>query len=660
VQLIKRLTNQTHNLQVMAVNSLREFLSYGRDSDAADSERMLAQKREKDRILRRIMSESSRMVGAGFRQAYQHTVEAREREILLMQRQRGIMRRILDSNTRVMAQGYNKLLEASKANKAHLQHRMRSLIKSLQDKDLGFVITAYNSLKQRSRMLSGEGMGLASMKKVQLIKRLTNQSHNQQVMAVNSLVQFLVHEKDADEMRKAEYERQQREKDRILRRIMDSNLRMAGLGFRQAYDWMLAQREQELTLITKQRGIINRILHSTVRLMGFAYNALIAEAKNRKESLRNRMKYLIKSLTDKDAGYMIAAYNGLKQRCRMLDGEGMGVSTMKKIQLVKRLTNQSHNLQVMAVNSLQALLRVGREQDELTRLEYVRQQIEKTRILKRIMDTNLRMAGLGFRQSYQCMISGRETERTLLYKQRGIMRRILDSNIRVMAQGYNKLIEASKANKAHLRLRMSSIIKSLTDKDLALKTAAYNTFKQRYRQLNGEGMGTATMKKVQLVKRLTNQSHNQQVMAVNSLIQFLAHEKNLDVQRQQEKLRQQAEKSRILKRIMDSNLRMSGIAYRQAYQYMEATRERERVLINRQQGIMRRILDSNTRVMAQGYNKLLEASKANKAQVGHRMRSLIKSLKDKELGSIQWAEGEGQNAGWRRDGRRYYEESWVG
>jgi hypothetical protein len=346
-------------------------------------------------------------------------------------------------------------------------------------------------------MLSGEGMGLAAMKKVQLIKRLTNQSHNQQVMAVNSLVQFLAHEKDLDQLRIAEYERQQREKDRILRRIMDSNLRMCGLGFRQGYDWMLAQREQELALITKQRGIMNRMLHSTVRLMGFAYNALIAEAKNRKECLRNRMKYLIKSLTDKDAGYMIAAYNGMKQRCRMLSGEGMGVSTMKKIQLVKRLTNQSHNLQVMAVNSLQEFLRLSREQDALTRLEYQRQKIEKTRILKRIMDTNLRMAGLGFRQSYQCMISARETERTVLYKQRGIMRRILDSNTRVMAQGYNKLIEASKARKGHLRVRMSSILKSLTDKDLAFKMAAYNSLKQRCRTLHGEGMGTATTKKVQ-------------------------------------------------------------------------------------------------------------------------------------------------------------------
>jgi sugar-specific transcriptional regulator TrmB len=145
VQLIKRITNQSHNQQVMAVNSLREFLTHERDQDEKRKQEYQRQQAEKSRILRRIMDSNIRMCGIGFRQAHQYTVDAREKEILLMQRQRGIMRRILDSNTRILAQGYNKLLEASKANKAHLQHRMRTLIKSLKDKDLGFVITAYNS-----------------------------------------------------------------------------------------------------------------------------------------------------------------------------------------------------------------------------------------------------------------------------------------------------------------------------------------------------------------------------------------------------------------------------------------------------------------------------------------------------------------------------------
>jgi hypothetical protein len=145
VGLVKRLMNKGHNMQIMAVNGIKEFLRVERLLDEAEVERMLATRKEKEKILRRIMDSNIRMCGIGFRQAHQYTVDAREKEILLMQRQRGIMRRILDSNTRILAQGYNKLLEASKANKAHLQHRMRTLIKSLKDKDLGFVITAYNS-----------------------------------------------------------------------------------------------------------------------------------------------------------------------------------------------------------------------------------------------------------------------------------------------------------------------------------------------------------------------------------------------------------------------------------------------------------------------------------------------------------------------------------
>jgi hypothetical protein len=72
------------------------------------------------------------------------------------------MRRILDSNIRVMAQGYNKLVEEAKGRKVHLQNKMKNLIKSLTEKDLGYVMVAYHGLKQRARMLDGEGMGSAS------------------------------------------------------------------------------------------------------------------------------------------------------------------------------------------------------------------------------------------------------------------------------------------------------------------------------------------------------------------------------------------------------------------------------------------------------------------------------------------------------------------
>merc|ERR1711975_10772 len=160
-----------------------------------------------------------------------------------------------------------------------------------------------------------------------------------------------------------------------------------------------------------------------------------------------QLRFVIKALTDKDASYTLMAFNGLKQRALMLAGVGMGDAEMKKVQLIKRLTNQGYNLQVMAANGLKEFLESERDREERERLEYERQQKEKDRILRRIMDGNVRMMGTGFRQSFQWMEADREKERALMAKQRGIMRRIVDSNVRLMSAGYNKLLEEAKLRK---------------------------------------------------------------------------------------------------------------------------------------------------------------------------------------------------------------------
>merc|ERR1712146_622711 len=260
-------------------------------------------------------------------------------------KQRGIMRRMVDSNTRLMSAGYNKLLEEWKARNNNLKDKLKFVVKTLTDKDASFTLMAYNGMKTRALMLSGVGLGDAGMKKVQLIKRLTNQGHNMQCMAVNSLLEFLKSEREREERERLEYERQQKEKDRILRRIMDQNLRFAGMAFRQGYQHMESKREKERMLMYKQRGIMRRIVDSNTRLMSAGYNKLLEEWKARSNMLKDKLKFVIKPLTDKDAAYTLAGYNGLKQRALMLNGVGMGDAEMKKIQLIKRLTNQGYNLQ---------------------------------------------------------------------------------------------------------------------------------------------------------------------------------------------------------------------------------------------------------------------------------------------------------------------------
>merc|ERR1711981_856318 len=398
------------------------------------------------------------------------------------------MRRIVDSNTRLMSAGWNKLLEEWKARNGMLKDKLKFVIKALTDKDAMFTMMAYNAMKQRMLMLNGVGLGDAEMKKVQLIKRLTNQGHNLQVMGVNAVREYLTSEREAEERAREEFERQQKEKDRILRRIMNVNLRFMGTGFRQALQWTVHDREAEIALMAKQRGIMRRIVDSNVRLMSAGWNKLLESWKARNGMLKEKLRFVIKTLTDKDAAFTLMAYNQMKQRMNMLNGVGLGDAEMKKVQLIKRLTNQGHNLQVMGVNSIREYLTSERDREEREREEYERQQKEKDRILRRIMNSNVRMMGTGFRQALQWTVAARERERLLMLKQRGIMRRIVDKNARMISAAYNKMMEEYKTNQNALKEKLRFVIKSLTDKDAQFMLMAYNGLMQRAMMLNGVGM----------------------------------------------------------------------------------------------------------------------------------------------------------------------------
>merc|ERR1712007_350493 len=347
--------------------------------------------------------------------------------------------------------GYNKLIEEWKAKQGALKEKLKFVIAALTDKDKQFTMMAYNAMKQRMLMLNGVGMGDAEMKKCQLIKRLTNQGHNFQVMGINCIREYLSSERDREEQERLEFERQQKEKDRILRRIMNGNLRMMGTGFRQALQWTVFARDAERALIAKQRGIMRRIVDSNVRLMSAGWNKLLEEWKARNGMLKDKLKFVLKALTDKEANYILMAYNQMKQRMLMLNGVGLGDSEMKKVQLIKRLTNQGYNLQVMAVNAIKEWLASEYDREERERLEFERQQKEKDRILRRIMNQNVRFMGMGFRQAFQWMEADRAAEIARMAKQRGIMRRIVDSNVRLMSAGWNKLLEEWKAKNGALK-----------------------------------------------------------------------------------------------------------------------------------------------------------------------------------------------------------------
>merc|ERR1719469_682808 len=273
-----------------------------------------------------------------------------------------------------------------------------------------FILMAYNGLQQRAAMLNGVGMNNTEQLKIQLIKRLTNSGYNMQVMGVNCIREFLKDARIEEENARLEAERQMKEKSRILKRIMDANVRFMGIGFRQALQWTVADREAEIARAKKMRGIMNRMVDANVRLMGMGYNKLLEEWKARQAEMREKLKFVIRSLTDQQAKYMLMAYNGLIQRAAMLNGAGMSNTEMLKIQLIKRLTNKGYNMQVCGINCIREFLKDARIEEENARLEAERQMKEKERILRRIMNSNLRFAGMAFRQALQWTVADREAE----------------------------------------------------------------------------------------------------------------------------------------------------------------------------------------------------------------------------------------------------------
>merc|ERR1711957_658245 len=128
---------------------------------------------------------------------------------------------------------------------------------------------------------------------------------NLQVMGVNAVKEFLSSERDREEAERAEFERQQKEKDRILRRIMDTNVRFMGMGFRRSLQWTVAAREAEIALFAKQRGIMRRICDGSVRLMSAGWNKLLEAHKARSGMLKEKLRFVIKALTDKDAMFIL-------------------------------------------------------------------------------------------------------------------------------------------------------------------------------------------------------------------------------------------------------------------------------------------------------------------------------------------------------------------
>jgi hypothetical protein len=277
-------------------------------------------------------------------------------------------------------------------------------------------------------------------------------------MAVNSLRGFLVMEREREDHDRKEFMRDMEERDKVLKRIMDSNLRRMAFGFRGARVWTAAQREQEINRAAKQRAICKRIVSSNTRLLSMGFNKLVAEYKARRNYLQDKFRFIIQCLRSADAKYTLQAYNGLLARARMLNNVGTTRAELHRAKLVRRLVNKSYDWQCQAWNQLMAFHKHLNNKD-------AQEYKVMSKLLKRLMDAHLRKQGQGLRILRFNSKQAWQRDQNLLQRQKGILSRIIDSNARIMGMGFNKLIEAYKVRRVYLGDKLKFVVRSLKDAD---------------------------------------------------------------------------------------------------------------------------------------------------------------------------------------------------
>lgn len=150
VNFLKKLTDKGYAIMGLALNKFKDFYRYEKFQDKITNDLGQDMRAKKIRILKRIFNGNLKITAISLRQMRQYNNSAKRQEELLYGKKKGIIRRIVDTNSRLLSMSYNKLFAGYKVRKAALKQRLSYIIKSLKDKDARYRLLGYNSMKQYS------------------------------------------------------------------------------------------------------------------------------------------------------------------------------------------------------------------------------------------------------------------------------------------------------------------------------------------------------------------------------------------------------------------------------------------------------------------------------------------------------------------------------
>jgi hypothetical protein len=176
-------------------------------------------------------------------------------------------------------------------------------------------------------------------------------------------------------------------KTKICRRFLDKMLREAGQALRVLRQNCMAGRAAAEKRNNRTRGVVNRLTDGNFRLMDQGLGKLRENRKVRDRALRARVRFLVKTLRDKDSLYVLRAYNSLKEKSEVFQGVLLGAEVRSKENFLKSIIDSGYRVQSQGVRSLKSFLLQSRicEQRTLTK---------KAQLCKRFLDSNLKLQSM--------------------------------------------------------------------------------------------------------------------------------------------------------------------------------------------------------------------------------------------------------------------------
>jgi hypothetical protein len=323
-----------------------------------------------------------------------------------------------------MGMGYKKMVEGWRAHQKYMREKLRFVVKGLNDKDARFVLMGYNSLKsQWESALQHESQTKYHLKE-KFCRSLVDKSFGLMADGFRAMMEH----KEIEVLRQRnileDRVRNVKLKERALKRFLNQNLREQGQALRILRVNCASEIERCQALLARQKGICRRIVDSNARFMGMGYNKLIEGWRVRTKILKDKLRFVMKTLGDKDARFVLMAYNGLKEQAlRESNSRAADTHAMKK-QILRRMMDSNLNLTFRALELLQKFTAAEKSRSDAL-------LAKKKNVLYKMTDKTHNLACAAFEFLVKWNQSTSQAEKLSQQKFRGVLNRFLDKNSRL-------------------------------------------------------------------------------------------------------------------------------------------------------------------------------------------------------------------------------------